>query len=234
MLLSLFCISAKSETIHVAVASNFAGPAGVILEKFEAETGIESVLSFGSSGKLYAQIVNGAPYDVFLSADQEKPAALFKQGLGDEPFTYAVGRLVLWSKRNDVDALELLKSGEYAFLAMANPDLAPYGKAAREALLQLGLTQNAHGKIVMGENISQAYQFVATGNAELGFVALSQIIAEEGAQGPSWIVPAEFHAPILQDGIVLNDSKFAKIFADFLLSQSHAGYFKDLGYEVPK
>lgn len=231
----LLVSKANAQSIHIAVASNFAGPAKKIAERFEEETGTEVILSFGSSGKLYAQIVNGAPYDVFLSADQEKPAKLLEQGLEAEPFTYAVGRLVLWTKRADIDVLKWLKDGEFSFLAMANPDLAPYGKAAVETQAILGMDPSILKRTVMGENVTQSYQFVQTGNADLGFVALSQLMIEgEISEGSAWIVPEENHAPILQDGILLNERDDARAFVDFLQSAPIREIISISGYEVPK
>lgn len=171
-----------------------------ITAQFERDTGHKAQISFGSSGKLYAQIKNGAPFQVFLSADDDKPVALLQEGLAvaNSRFTYAVGRLVLWSAKPDyVDAWgEILRTGVFKYLALANPKLAPYGAAAVQTLDKLGLLAAIEPKFVQGENIAQAQQFIATGNAERGFVALSQVMQDgKLAVGSVWPVPAALHAP---------------------------------------
>lgn len=210
--LAALCILAAgilhAEDIQVAVAANFAAPMQVIARNFEAETGHRLHLAFGATGKFYAQIANGAPFDVLLAADDETPARLVREGLArsGSQTPYAVGRLILWSPRPDrVDGSgDILRRGDFARLALANPKTAPYGAAAIEAMTSLGLLPALQGKFVLGENIAQAYQFVASGNADLGFIALSQVWANgQLTQGSGWIVPADLHQPIRQDAVVL-------------------------------
>jgi molybdate transport system substrate-binding protein len=203
---------ARAEEVQVAVAANFTAPMKAIVAEFEKLTGHKAQLSFGGTGKFYAQIKNGAPFQVFLSADDETPAKLEQEGLAEagSRFTYAVGTLALWSARPDfVDAKgEVLSRGAFAHLALANPKLAPYGAAAMETLEKLGLAASLRAKFVQGENIAQTHQFVVSGNAELGFVALSQVMKDGriGA-GSAWIVPAGMHRPIRQDAVILNPGR---------------------------
>lgn len=198
--------------VTVAVASNFAAPMQAIAQDFERASGHKVVLAFGATGQLYAQIRNGAPFAILLSADNATPAKLEREGLAvaGSRFTYATGRLVLWSKKPGfVDAQgEVLRSGRFERIAIANPKLAPYGAAAVEALSQLGLRERVAPKLVEGSNISQTYQFVSSGNAQLGLVAMSQVV-ENGQlrEGSAWVVPADLHAPILQDAVLLQPGK---------------------------
>ncbi|AEG00493.1 molybdate ABC transporter substrate-binding protein [Methylomonas methanica] len=200
--------SSFAETVLVAVASNFTKPMSEIAAAFERETGHTAKLSFGSSGKIVSQLENGAPFEIFLSADDEKPLKLEQAGLTvpGSRFTYALGTLVLWSaKPGYVDEQgQILAKGGFSHLALADPKLAPYGAAAMEVIQNKGLTERLQPLLVRGENISQAYQFVGTGNAELGFVALSQVIKDSkiGA-GSGWIVPASSHTPIRQDAVLM-------------------------------
>ncbi|UXI66372.1 molybdate ABC transporter substrate-binding protein [Tahibacter amnicola] len=203
---------ALADDVAVAVAANFTAPMNAIAEAFHAETGHTAKLVFGASGKFYAQITNGAPFQVFLSADAELPAKLIEDGLADASsrFTYAIGSLVLWSAKADVvDARgAVLKTGAFTRLAIANPKTAPYGRAAIETLTTLGALAAVEPTFVQGESIAQTFQFVQTGNAELGFVALSQVMKEgKVTEGSAWIVPAELHAPIRQDAVLLNTGK---------------------------
>ncbi|MBK7900407.1 MAG: molybdate ABC transporter substrate-binding protein [Azonexus sp.] len=197
-----------ADEVQVAVAANFSAPMQAIARDFEADTGHRLRLSFGATGKFYAQITHGAPFDVLLAADDETPTRLVKEGLakGDSRMTYAIGRLVLWSPRADgVDAKgEMLRRGEFARLALANPKTAPYGAAAVEAMTALDLLPALQAKWVLGENIAQTYQFVASGNAEIGFIALAQVWKDGRlTSGSAWIVPAKLHQPIRQDAVVL-------------------------------
>jgi molybdate transport system substrate-binding protein len=199
-----------AEEILVAVASNFTAPMVAIVAAFEAESGHQVEMSFGSSGRFFAQIGNGAPYQVLFSADQEKPLALVANGLAVDgsQFTYALGALVLWSAdaRVPVSDPEILRSDKYQHLAIANPRLAPYGQAAMEVLQQLGLAAQTRSRLVQGENITQTYQFVKTGNAEIGFVALSQVMVDGVIEsGSGWVVPADLHQPIRQDAVLLRN-----------------------------
>jgi molybdate transport system substrate-binding protein len=211
-LLGILTGGAAAEDVQVAVAANFTAPMQAIAAAFEKDTGHKPQLAFGSSGKFYAQIRNGAPFQVFLSADDEKPARLQEEGLAvaGTRFTYAVGQLALWSAKEGVvdNKGDVLKKGGYAHLAIASPKLAPYGAAAIEVLKNLGLLETVQPKFVQGENIAQTYQFVASGNAELGFVALSQVMKDgKLTQGSAWIVPATLHTPIRQDAVMLAAGK---------------------------
>jgi len=204
--------TAHADEVQVAVAANFAGPMQKIAAAFEQSTGHKVLQTSGSTGKFYAQIKAGAPFEILFAADDETPARLETEGAGvkGSRFTYAIGTLVLWSnKPNVVDSKgDVLKKGDFTHLAVANPKLAPYGLAATEAIKALGLTEALTPKYVVGENIAQTHQFVATGNAELGFVALSQV--QDGGNiksGSAWIVPAKLYSPIRQDIILLNNGK---------------------------
>jgi molybdate transport system substrate-binding protein len=201
-------ISIQAAEVTVAVASNFSLPMRKIVAQFEADFGHKVRLSFGSTGAFYSQIKNGGPFHLLVAADQETPARLEKEGLGlaGTRFTYAQGRLVLWSRQAGlVDREgEILKAGHFQKLALANPKLAPYGVAAMETLSSMGLTEQLKSKFVQGENISQAYQFVETENAQIGFVAMSQVFFESKLlKGSAWIVPPQLHSPIQQDAILL-------------------------------
>jgi molybdate transport system substrate-binding protein len=203
---------AQAAEVNVAVAANFTAPMQKIAAAFEQDTRHKAVLSFGSTGKFYAQIKNGAPFDILLSADDETPARLEREGaaFAGTRFTYATGRLVLWSKQAGLidDKGDVLRKGAFEHIAIADPKLAPYGAAAREALDKLGLLQELQPKFVQGENIAQAYQFVLTGNAALGFVALSQVLVDgKLREGSAWVVPASQHKPIQQDAVVLSGGK---------------------------
>ena len=226
--------------VSVAVAANFAAPMQKIAQAFEQDTGHKAVLSFGSTGMLYAQIRNGAPYQILLSADDETPNKLEKEGLGvaGSRFTYATGRLVLWSKQPGFvdDKGEVLRTGKFERIAMANPKLAPYGAAAMETIKKLVLLPALQAKIVQGDNISQTYQFVATENAQLGFVALSQVFVDgKMAQGSGWIVPASARAPIRQDAILLTkgqDSAAAAALLQYLRGERAKSLIRSYGYDL--
>ena len=212
--------AARAEEFTLAVASNFATPMQAIAAKFEARTGHKVNLASGSSGKLFAQIRHGAPFDAFFSADQVKPSRLVALDLakGSTLFTYANGTLVLWSSHADlVDGQgSVLNTGRYKKLAIANPRLAPYGIAAVEALQSLGIEQSSRARRVQGENISQTYQFVATGNADLGLVALSQLMRNGRlSKGSAWIVPQSLYRPIRQDAVILNRGVDSPALAEF-------------------
>ena len=201
-------VTAQAADLTVAVAANFAAPMHKLAAAFERDSGHRLVLAFGSTGKFYAQIRHGAPCDVLLAADQDTPARLAREGFGhaDSQFTYATGRLVLWSRQPGlVDAQgAVLKAGGFDRLALADPKLAPYGAAALQTLERLGLLAQLRPKLVQGDSIAQAYQFVASGNARLGFVALSQLMLDgQIGAGSAWIVPAELHAPLHQDALLL-------------------------------
>ncbi|MEX1668833.1 molybdate ABC transporter substrate-binding protein [Zhongshania guokunii] len=201
----------QADTVRVALASNFSAPMREIARLFELESGHQVDMVVSSSGKIFAQIRYGAPFDVFLSADASKPTALVAKGLAvaDSQFSYAIGRLVLWSRKAALidNSPAILRSGQFDKLALANPLHAPYGEAAVEVLSQLGLYEALAGKIVRGENIAQTFQFIGTGNAELGFVALSQLRDSRQVEiGSQWLVPATMHSPIRQDAVLLTTS----------------------------
>ncbi len=208
MLFGLAVGLVRADEVHVAVAANFTAPMQKIAADFEKDTGHKAVLSFGATGNFYTQIRNGAPFDILLAADDETPARLEREGLGvsGSRFTYAIGQLALWSaKPGYVDGKgEVLQKGDFRHLAIANPKLAPYGAAAVETLSKLSLLSGIQPKFVQGENIAQTYQFISTGNAELGFVALSQVFKDgKLSSGSAWVVPASLHAPIRQDAMIL-------------------------------
>ncbi|HNC53720.1 MAG TPA: molybdate ABC transporter substrate-binding protein [Accumulibacter sp.] len=228
-----------SDEISVAVSANFALPMQKIATEFEKDSGHKIVASFGSTGKFYAQIKGGAPFEVLLAADGETPARLEKEGDGvaGSRFTYAVGKLVLWSRKEGfVDAKgEVLARNDFQHLALPNPRLAPYGAAGIETLQTLGLLDRLRSKFVTAENISQSYQFVASGNAELGFVALSQVYKEGRiAEGSGWIVPPQLHDPIRQDAVLLtrgNGSSGPAALLKYLRGDKARSIIKSFGYE---
>ena len=201
-------VSVLAAETTVAVASNFTLPMRKIVQSFEAETGHRVKISLGSTGGFYAQIKNGGPFHILLSADRETPAKLENKALSvpGTRFTYATGQLVLWSRQPDlVDQQgDILKLGKFQKLAIANPKLAPYGAAAVQTLNKLGLFNDLRPKFVQGENINQVFQFVQTENAQIGFVAMSQVL-EQGQliRGSAWVVPANWYSPIQQDAILL-------------------------------
>jgi molybdate transport system substrate-binding protein len=231
--------AAQANEVQVAVAANFTAPMQRIAAEFEKDTGHKAVLAFGATGKFYAQIVNGAPFEVLLAADDETPARLETEHrtVPGTRFTYAIGKLVLWSAQDGyVDNLgQVLKTGDYAHLAIANPKTAPYGAAAIETLTKLNLLDRVQGKLVQGENIAQAYQFVSTGNAPLGFVALAQVYRDgRFTSGSGWIVPANLHGPIRQDAVILakgGANPAAKALASYLKSNKAREIIRSYGYE---
>ena len=222
---------------QVAVAANFTEPAKEIAAAFQAATGDKATLSFGSSGQFYSQMAHGAPYEVFLSADAERPKKAEQDGLGvpGTRFTYAIGRLVLYSRTPGLvdGAGQVLRGGRFDKLSIADPTAAPYGAAAVQTLQKLGVYSAVKPKIVIGSSITQAFQFVETGAAELGFVALSRVIDTPG--GSRWLVPAGDHAPIDQQAILLQpgrNSAAAKAFLAFLKSPTAAAIIRKYGYEA--
>ena len=230
----------RAEEVQVAVAANFTAPMQQIAVQFEKDTGHQAMLSFGATGKFYAQISNGAPFEVLLAADDETPAKLEKEGLGvgGSRFTYAIGKLVLWSANPDrVDASgSVLKTGDFKHLAIANPKTAPYGAAAVEVMNKLGVLQNLQPRFVQGESISQTQQFVYSGNAELGFVALSQVFKDgKLTSGSMWEVPANLYAPILQDAVLLDKGKGKAAPAalmTYLKGEKARAIIKSYGYDL--
>jgi len=239
-LLAAIASPAIAAEVQVAVAANFTAPVQAIAAEFEKDTGNKVVASFGATGQFYAQIKNGAPFEVFLAADDSTPAKLEaeKAVVPGSRFTYATGKLALWSAKEGYvdDKGEVLKKNEYAHLSIANPKTAPYGLAATQVLAKLGLTQTVASKLVEGQNISQAYQFVASGNAELGFVALSQIYKDGKISGGSaWVVPDNMHEPIKQDAVILDkgkDNPVARQFVDYLKGPKAAAVIKAYGYAL--
>lgn len=235
-----FLVTAKASEISVAVAANFAAPMKLIAHSFERDTGHRLRLAFGATGQFYAQIRNGAPFAVLLAADDETPARIERESLGEagSRFTYAIGRLVLWSRKTGfVDSEgEILRSGKFDRIAIAKPKLAPYGAAAMDVLEQMGLTAVIRPKIIEGANISQAFQFVSSQNATLGFVALSQVFeAGKIREGSGWIVPAGMHRPIRQDAILLNAGRgngTALALMNYLRTEKAKAVIRSFGYEL--
>lgn len=230
---------AFAEQVLVAVAANFVPPFREIALEFEKSTGHNVQVAAGSSGNFYSQIKNGAPFDVFFSADMERPKLLENEGLGvkDSRFTYAIGRLVLWSPNADlVKGEETLRSKTFKRLAMANPKTAPYGVAAMQAIQKLELWENLQPHIVMGESLGQTMGFIESGNAQLGFVALSQVLDPRiQGQGSRWDVPDHLHEPIKQDVILLTkakDNQAAKALMEFIGGPQAKKIIERYGYEL--
>lgn len=229
---------AQADQVSVAVAANFTAPMQKIAAAFEAETGHKAELSFGATGKFYAQITNGAPFQVLLSADDTTPAKLEREGkaVAHSRFTYAIGTLVLWSAQaGTVDAQgDVLKRGDFKHLAIANPKLAPYGVAAVQVMDKLGVTAALQPRLVQGENIAQTFQFVSTSNAQLGFVALSQVMVDGKIRsGSAWQVPASLHDPIRQDAVLLapgKDSAAATTLLTYLRGDKARAIIQSYGY----
>jgi len=236
----LIAWTALADDAQIAVAANFAAPARKLAAAFMQRTGHRIALSSGSTGKFYAQIKSGAPFDAFLSADDETPRRMEAEKLAviGSRFTYAVGRLALWSPKAGVVDAEgaVLRNAAFSRLAIANPRLAPYGAAARSTMETLGVWQTLQAKLVQGENIAQTYQFVSSGNAELGFVAFSQL--REGGErtsGSYWVVPERFHAPLRQDAVLLTrgaNNAAALAFLEDLRSPSAREFIRSYGYEL--
>jgi molybdate transport system substrate-binding protein len=239
ILLLVFCSRwVTAEEIRVAVASNFADTIKTIAARFEAVTEHKVVLIFGATGKLYAQISNGAPYDAYFAADVRRPERLEAEGVArpGTRFTYAVGRLLLWSpKPGYVDPeAAVLEAGRYRHLAIANPRLAPYGRAAQQFLQARGVWDVLQGKLVRGENIGQTFQFVRSGNVELGLVARSQVQRPGHPAGGSWwAVPQALYSPIAQQAVLLRENDTARDFLAFVRSKPAQAIIESYGYETP-
>jgi molybdate transport system substrate-binding protein len=235
-----FSLAGRAGEVQVAVAANFLAPMKVLAAEFEKSTGHQAVLTSGATGKFYAQIKSAAPFDVFLSADDETPQRLEQEGkaVPGSRFTYAIGKLVLWSadpKLVDRNG-EVLRSGKFTHIALAAPKLAPYGAAAMEAMTRLGVLASLQPKFVQGENLGQTFSFVSSGNAQLGFVALSQVL-EDGKikSGSAWIIPAHLYEPIRQDVVLLNrakDNPAAAALMSFLRSERARVAIRSFGYEL--
>ncbi|MFZ2306615.1 MAG: molybdate ABC transporter substrate-binding protein [Rhodoferax sp.] len=232
--------SVRADEISVAVAANFTAPMQAIAAGFEKETGHKVLAAYGATGKFYAQIRNGAPFEVLLTADEETPARLIKENaaVAGSQFTYAIGKLVLWSAKPAIvdGAGAVLKAGGFNHLAIANPKLAPYGAAAVEVMKGLGVYASVQPKIVTGESIAQTHQFISTGNALLGFVALSQVLKDGKIDGSSWIVPATLYAPIRQDAVILEKGKgkpAAEALMKYLKSDKARAIIQSFGYALP-
>ena len=229
-----------ADEARVAVASNFSGPLKELVTEFQKGTGHQVTFVAGATGKLAAQISQGAPFDIFLSADQESPVRLENEGqvVPGSRFTYALGRLVLWSSKTGFakDGSEVLKKGNFSKIAIANPLLAPYGRAALEVFKYLNVESEMKGRTVLGENIAQAFQFVSTGAADLGLVARSQLSGAKMIEGSAWLVPSEYYSPILQDAALLSrakDNPAARGFLIFLKSDRAREKIRAAGYDVP-
>ncbi|MBC7684569.1 MAG: molybdate ABC transporter substrate-binding protein [Bdellovibrionales bacterium] len=240
LLLVIACAGAHADEVQVAVAANFTAPMKLIAANFERDTGHKVLASFGATGKFYAQVQNGAPFDILLAADDQTPARLEKEGaaVAATRFTYAVGKLVLWSAQPGLvdDKGEVLRKGAFAHVALADPKLAPYGAAAVEILRKLDLYEALEPKFVMGENIAQAHQFVASGAAPLGFVAMSQVI--EGGKlksGSAWFVPAGMYSPLRQDAVLLGKGRnnpAARAFLQYLKGERARSVIRSFGYDL--
>lgn len=235
-ILSLAAQSAVAAQTTVAVAANFTDAAKDIAAAYKEKTGNDAVLSFGASGQFYTQITQGAPFEVFLSADDERPKKAITDGFGVQgtSFTYAIGKLVLWSKQPGlVQGQDTLTKASFDKLSICNPAAAPYGAAAVETMRSLKLYDALQPKLVVGANISQAFQFVQTGNAEIGFVALSQVIDDKA--GSKWMVPQNLYAPIRQDAVLLKKGEgheAATGFLSFLRGPEATAIIRKYGYEV--
>lgn len=230
---------AQADEVLVAVAANFTAPMQKIAIEFEKDTGHKVVSSFGATGKFYAQIKNGAPFEVLLAADDETPAKLVKENaaVAGSQFTYAIGKLVLWSAKPAIvdEAGAVLKSASFDHLAIANPKLAPYGAAAVETMKAMGVYDSLQPKIVTGESIAQAHQFISSGNALLGFVALSQVLKDGKIEGSAWVVPPKIYAPIRQDAVVLDKGKgkpAVEALLKYLKGDKAKAVIKSFGYEL--
>lgn len=230
---------ARAAEALAAVATNFAEVMDALAPRFRESTGHRLRISSGSTGKLYAQIRNGAPFDLFLAADQRRPALLEVEGaaVAGSRFTYAIGRLTLWSAEKDrirADGAVVLRRQDFRHLAIANPKLAPYGLAAQQALTALDLWKSLQDRIVQGENVGQAFSLVATGNAELGLVALSAVLSpRHKVTGSRWDVPVDLYAPIRQDAVLLSrgtDNAAARAFLAYIKSPAAREIVARFGY----
>jgi molybdate transport system substrate-binding protein len=235
ILLLIFTSSGYAETLQVAVASNFKAPLESLAAIFEKQNKHKITIIGGATGKQYGQILQGAPFDMFLAADSSRPKLLEQQGraVKNSRFTYAIGQLALYSPKHLHPTQELLQQSRFNYLAIANPRLAPYGQAAQQYLQSLALWQPLQGKLVRGENINQAWQFVHSGNAEAGLLALSQLIQADISKEYYYLVPAEDYAPVVQQAVVLKASPAASAFTEFLQSDTARKIIAQWGYTLP-
>ncbi len=243
-LLLTLSLSAHANNVLVAVASDFTRPMDEIISAFTKATGHHAEISYGSSGKAFAQIQHGAPYEVYLSASESYPVELEKTGYAvpNSRFVYALGKLVLWSAMPGfVDKQgNILKTGKFKHIALADPSHAPYGVKAEEVMKNLGVLEKLRPLFVMGENIAQTYQFVSTGNAELGFVSLAQVIDVNNGKlstGSGWVVPDNLHSPFRQTAVLLtkgSENPAALALMDFLKSPTALAIIKKYGFGLPK
>jgi len=241
LLTSLLLVNSivSAETIRVATASNFSETIKVIAHQFEQESGHTVMIISGSSGKHYAQIKNGAPFDAFFSADSQRAERLDRENIAvpGSRFTYAIGKVVLWSPEDNyiVQQADILTQGKFRYLAIANPKLAPYGLAAQQVLKKAGIWNKLRSRMVRGENIGQTFQFVKSRNAELGFIALSQIKRpNQTIEGSYWAVPQSLYTPILQQAVLLKKSDAGQLFLDFMKTQKVQQIIHNSGYDVVK
>ena len=235
---SMFAHVTQAGELRIAVASNFHSVMKELVMRFQQSTGHRVLVSLGSTGKHYAQISNGAPYDVFFAADKYRPKLLESAGIGisDSRFTYAVGRLVLWSSKPGYvgDKASIIGTEDFRFIAIANPKLAPYGKAAQQVLEKKGLWAKYRSRIVTGENVLQAYKFVESGNAQMGFVAYSQIMNLSGKHKHSYLIlDASLYEPIEQQAIMLNRTQESLAFLEYIKSDEAREIIIRYGYDVP-
>ncbi|MDB1124148.1 molybdate ABC transporter substrate-binding protein [Vibrio algarum] len=232
----IFCFShsASAETVMIAVANNFYGAMQVIAKDFKKLTGHDITLSTGTSGQLYAQVVNGAPFDLFLSADKKRPTKLVEAGYASDSFTYAYGSLVLWSPDPTLfnGDINVLLKDSVKHIAMANPKLAPYGFAAQQVMENAGIYESVQAKFVMSKGLNAAYQFVVTENAQVGFLAKSQLYRDKKmADGSYWDIPNDYYDPIMQDAILLNENNTGAVqFVQYLNSDRARDLMALFGY----
>lgn len=238
MVLWGFPLLACASEIRVAVASNFKPAMVPLVNMFESLSEHEVTVSYASTGKHFAQISNGAPFDLFLAADVQSPRLLEDSGhaVSGSRFTYATGRLVLWSRstNTEADVTKILRNRDFRFLSIANPRTAPYGRAAKQLLQNLDLWDQLEGQIVRGENVAQAYAFVSTGNAEYGLLSLSQVSSPAGeAPGQAWLIPEDLYEPIDQQAAVITNNPSTLEFAEFLRGSKAVRIIEKFGYSAP-
>jgi molybdate transport system substrate-binding protein len=231
-------VPAVAGDVRLGVAANFTHTTRELVKRFEEQTGYSVTASFGSTGKLYAQIINGAPYDIFMAADAHRPKLIEDEqaGVAGSRFTFARGQLAFWRPDDDgSDPKTYLDRQTFQRLAIANPKTAPYGLAAKQVLVNLGHWSRLEGKVVRGESIAQTFQFVVSGNAQAGFVALSQIRNWDSSEGHTWLVPQDYYQPIDQQAILLNAGEGragAEAWMDFLKSGDAVSIIQSHGYEI--